>query len=101
MKTSTSSFLLALSIGTLAWGSTQIYATYCAPAGIHGWAQSFLTSSSAPCQAILGMITNSSALYATTIVAFFVGIVSAVKDGIDYLLTPKPLANRPYPAKAS
>ena len=100
MKTSITSFVLALSIGTLAWGSTQIYATYCAPSGFHGWAQSFMTSSSAPCQAILGMITNSSALYATTIVAFFVGIVSAVRDGIDYILTPKPPTNSPYPARA-
>lgn len=101
MKTSTTSFLVAISIGTLAWGSTQVYATYCAPSGIHGWAQSFITSSSAPCQAILSLITNSSSLYATMIAAVFVGVFSAVKAGIDSLLTPKPLAMCPCPEKAS
>lgn len=92
MRTTSTSFLLALSIGTLAWGSTQLYATYCVPAGFHGWAQSFITSSSAPCQAILGLITNSSGLYATMIAAVFVGLFSAAKSAIDALVTPKPPA---------
>ena len=101
MRTASTSFLVAISIGSLAWGSTRLYATYCAPEGFHGWAQSFITSSSAPCQAILGLITNSSALYATMIAAVFVGLFSTVKAGIDALLTPKPLATCPCPEKAS
>jgi hypothetical protein len=88
MKTASISFLLALSIGTLAWGSTQIYATYCVPGGFNGWVQSFITSSSAPCQAILTLITNTSTLYATMIAAVFVGAFSAAKEGVQSLLYP-------------
>jgi hypothetical protein len=88
MRTTSISFLLALSIGTLAWGSTQIYATYCVPGGFNGWVQSFITSSSAPCQAILTLITNTSTLYATMIGALFVGVFSAAKEGIHSLLYP-------------
>jgi len=86
MRTTSTSFLLAISIGTLAWGSTQVYANYCVPGGFHGWAQSFITSSSAPCQAILTLISNTSGLYASMIAAVFVGLFSAAKDGIEALL---------------
>ena len=88
MGTASTSFLLALSIGTVAWGSTQIYATYCVPAGFHGWAQSFITSSSAPCQAILTLITNTSTLYATMVAALFIGVFTATKESIHSLLYP-------------
>ena len=90
MRTPATSFLLALSIGTLSWGSTRLYATYCAPAGLNGWAQSFIVSSSAPCHAILTLITNSSALYATMIAAVFIGIFSAIQLGIDKIMAPNP-----------
>ena len=88
MKTASTSFLLAISIGTLAWGSTQVYATYCVPSGLNGWAQSFITSGSPPCQAILTLITNTNTLYASMIAAVFVGLFSTLKAGIDQCLTP-------------
>jgi hypothetical protein len=86
MRTTITTVLLGLFVGTLAWSSTRIYAGYCVPAGFHGWIQSFVTSSSAPCQAILTLVTNSHTLYSTMIGAIVLGFFSAVKDLADSLL---------------
>jgi hypothetical protein len=83
MRTTALSFLFALSIGTVSWGSTQIYATYCVPSGFQGWLTSFITSNSSPCQGLLTLITNSNTLYGTMVAAAFVGIFSAIRDGIE------------------
>jgi len=83
MRTTSLSFLFAVSIGTVSWGSTQLYATYCVPAGFHGWLTSFITSNSSPCQGLLTLITNSNTLYGTMTAAMFVGLFSAIRDGIE------------------
>ena len=97
MRTTAISFLFAISIGTVSWASTQIYATYCVPSGFQGWLTSFITSNSSPCQGLLTLITNSSTLYGTMAAAVFVGIFSGIRDGIEGFVTcecePKPKKN--------
>jgi hypothetical protein len=86
MRTAITSFTLALSIGTVVWGSTRVYSTYCVPPGFDGLIQSFITGSSAPCHAILTLLSNTSALYSTMIAAVFLGIFSTMKSAIDKMV---------------
>jgi hypothetical protein len=88
MYTTLGSFLFALSIGTISWGSTQIYANYCVPSGFQGWLTSFITSNSSPCQGLLALITNSNTLYGTMSAALFVGVFSGIRDGIERFTAP-------------
>ena len=83
MRTTLLSFLFAISVGTVSWGSTQLYATYCVPSGFQGWITSFITINSSPCQGLLTLITNSNTLYGTMAAGVFIGIFSAIRDGIE------------------
>ena len=82
MQTTSLSFLFAISVGTVSWASTQIYANYCVPPGFQGWITSFITSNSPPCQGLLTLISNSSNLYGAMVAALFIGVFSAMRDGI-------------------
>lgn len=86
MRTAILSLLFAVSVGTVSWGSTRLYANYCVPSGFHGWLTSFITVNSSPCQGLLGLIRNTSALYGTMAAAVFIGIFSAIRDVIEECL---------------
>jgi hypothetical protein len=83
MRTTLLSFLFAISVGTVSWASTQLYATYCVPSGFQGWISSFITSNSSPCQGLLTLITNSNTLYGTMAAGVFIGIFSGMRDFIE------------------
>ncbi len=87
MRTTLLSFAFALSVGTVSWGSTQLYANYCVPSGFQGWMTSFITSNSSPCQGLLTLITNTNTLYGAMMGATFVGIFSAIRDGVESITT--------------
>jgi hypothetical protein len=86
LRTTALSLLFAVSVGTISWGSTQLYTRYCVPAGFHGWITSFITVNSSPCQGLLGLIGNTSQLYGTMTAAVFLGVFSAIRDLIDVCL---------------
>lgn len=72
------SFTSALALGFIAWGSTQVYVTFCAPSGMVGFFQSLVTMDSSPCQAIFSLIAHSQVLYASTITSLLVACISFV-----------------------
>jgi hypothetical protein len=70
----------ALALGFIAWSSTQIYVTFCAPSGVVGFFQSLVTMDSSPCQAIFALIGHSQVLYAATIASLLVGCISFISS---------------------
>lgn len=69
MSAAAKSFLLALFLAFVAWGSTQVYATYCVPPGLRGFVTSMITMDSSPCQAVFALISHSGTLYASMVAA--------------------------------
>ncbi len=59
----------SLGLAFLAWASTRLYATYCAPEGLSGFFMSLVTMDSTPCQALFAVISHSQTLYAATVAA--------------------------------
>ncbi len=86
MSAAFKSLLLALFLGLMSWGSTQVYATYCVPPGLSGFVTSLLTMDSSPCQAVFALISHSNTLYASMIAAFlfavFSGFTNIINDNI-------------------
>ena len=82
MSAAGKSFLLALFLGGVAWGSVRIYATYCVPEGFTGFLTSFITMDSSPCQAVFALISHSNTLYASMIAAMLYGIFNGFHDMI-------------------
>ena len=68
----------ALALGFLAWSSTQIYVTFCAPAGVVGFLQSLVTMDSSPCQALFAVIAHSQTLYAATVASLLFAVIGFV-----------------------
>lgn len=93
MSNAAKSFLLALFLGAMAWGSTRIYATYCVPEGFSGFLQSLVTMDSSPCQAVFALISHSNTLYASMITAMLFGIFSGFQDFINLWTAPRRLTN--------
>lgn len=69
MSAATKSFIIALFLALVSWGSTQVYATYCVPPGLRGFITSLITMDSSPCQAVFSLISHSGTLYASMIAA--------------------------------
>lgn len=76
MSASSKSFFLALFLAFVAWGSTQVYATYCVPPGLRGFLTSMLTMDSSPCQAVFALIAHSGTLYASMVAAVLFSVFS-------------------------
>ncbi len=76
------SFLLALFLGGVAWGSVRVYASMCAPEGFTGFLTSLITMDSSPCQAVFTLISHSNTLYASMIAAILYGIFNGFHDMI-------------------
>ncbi len=83
MSAAAKSFLLALFLAFVAWGSTQVYATYCVPPGLRGFVTSMLTMDSSPCQAVFSLISHSNTLYASMIAAVLFAIFSFFTETIN------------------
>jgi hypothetical protein len=82
MSAAGKSFLLALFLAFVAWGSTQVYATYCVPPGLRGFLTSMLTMDSSPCQAVFALISHSGTLYASMVAAVLFSLFSFFSDTI-------------------
>jgi len=82
MSAAGKSFLLAIFLGGVAWGSVRIYASYCVPEGFTGFLTSFITMDSSPCQAVFSLISHSNTLYASMIAAMLYGIFNGFHDMI-------------------
>ena len=76
MSAAAKSLLLAFFLAFVAWGSTQVYATYCVPPGLRGFVTSMLTMDSSPCQAVFSLISHSNTLYASMIAALLFSMFS-------------------------
>jgi len=90
MSSALKSFAIALALGSLAWTSTRVYATYCVPAGFTGFLQSLVTMDSSPCQAVFALISHSHTLYASMIAAVLFGFLSLMTEGISFI-TGRPI----------
>jgi len=90
MSAAGKSFLLALFLAFVAWGSTQVYATYCVPPGLRGFLTSMLTMDSSPCQAVFALISHSGTLYASMVAAVLFSLVSFFSDIIHEHAGTKP-----------
>lgn len=98
MSSALKSFALALGLGTIAWTSTRVYATYCVPAGFTGFLQSLVTMDSSPCQAVFALISHSHTLYASMIAAVLFGFLSLMTEGISFI-TGRPVHECTPPGK--
>lgn len=83
MSNAVKSFLLALFLGGMAWGSTRIYANYCVPEGFTGFLQSLVTMDSSPCQAVFTLISHSNTMYASMITAMLFAMFSGFQEFIN------------------
>jgi hypothetical protein len=93
MSASSKSFLLALFLAFVAWGSTQVYATYCVPPGLQGFLTSLITMDSSPCQAVFALIAHSGTLYASMVAAVLFSLFSFFSEIIHENSGTKPLVN--------
>lgn len=80
MSAAAKSFLLALFLAFVAWGSTQVYASYCVPPGLRGFITSMITMDSSPCQAVFALISHSGTLYASMVAAVMFSLFSFFSD---------------------
>ena len=64
----------------VAWSSTRLYAHYCAPAGLYGFLQSFITMDSTLCKVVFAIISHTQVLYGAALATLFYAFVNLFRS---------------------
>lgn len=64
----------------VAWGATRVYALYCAPAGLYGFLQSFLTMDSTLCKVVFAIISHTQILYGAALATLFYAFINLFRS---------------------
>ena len=65
----------------VAWSATRVYAVYCAPAGLYGFLQSFITMDSTLCKVVFAIISHTQILYGAAVATLFYAFVNLFRSG--------------------
>ena len=64
----------------VAWSATRLYALYCAPAGLYGFLQSFLTMDSTLCKVVFAIISHTQILYGAALATLFYAFINMFRS---------------------
>ena len=64
----------------VAWSATRLYAYYCAPAGLYGFLQSFITMDSTLCKVVFAIISHTQILYGAALATLFYAFVNMFRS---------------------
>ena len=64
----------------VAWSATRLYAHYCAPAGLYGFLQSFITMDSTLCKVVFAIISHTQILYGAALATLFYAFVNMFRS---------------------
>ena len=64
----------------VAWSATRLYALYCAPAGLYGFLQSFLTMDSTLCKVVFAIISHTQILYGAALATLFYAFINLFRS---------------------
>ena len=64
----------------VAWSATRLYALYCAPAGLYGFLQSFLTMDSTLCKVVFAIISHTQSLYGAALATLFYAFINLFRS---------------------
>jgi hypothetical protein len=70
----------AILFAFIAWASTRLYAHYCAPAGLYGFLQSFITMDSTLCKVVFAIISHTQVLYGAALATLFYAFVNMFRS---------------------
>jgi hypothetical protein len=70
----------AIMFAFVAWAATRLYAHYCAPAGLYGFLQSFITMDSTLCKVVFAIISHTQVLYGAALATLFYAFVSMFRS---------------------
>jgi hypothetical protein len=81
----------AILFAFIAWAATRLYAHYCAPAGLYGFLQSFITMDSTLCKVVFAIISHTQVLYGAALATLFYAFVNMFRSRVPM---PSPVPNR-------
>ena len=70
----------AIFFAFVAWSATRVYALYCAPAGLYGFFQSFLTMDSTLCKVVFAIISHTQILYGAALATLFYAFINLFRS---------------------
>jgi len=70
----------AILFAFVAWLATRVYALYCAPAGLYGFLQSFLTMDSTLCKVVFAIISHTQILYGAALATLFYAFINLFRS---------------------
>ena len=70
----------AILFAFVAWSATRIYAYYCAPSGLYGYLQSFITMDSTLCKVVFAIISHTQLLYGASIGTLFYAFINLFRS---------------------
>jgi hypothetical protein len=70
----------AIMFAFVAWSATRLYAHYCAPAGLYGFLQSFITMDSTLCKVVFAIISHTQVLYGAALATLFYAFVNMFRS---------------------